>query len=404
MLVTLEKLLSIDSLDVVEVLTQTSDLVARALYADKVDIFLYQPEIEALVAMGVSHTPVGRKQKELGLDVLYLQNNGRTVGVYQDQKSFITGHAEDDPEQLVGVVNGLGIHSIISVPLYVTNQLRGVVEATAIATDAFSEYDLRFLEAVTGWVSIILHRTELIQERLREAREEIWRATAEDLITIIAHDLRNYFTPIGGRLTLLRNRAVEDARTLDLREVESLENSFKHLNRLVNNLLDVTRLEQGSMSIKKELVDVSELVKDVANVFNSPINPVKVEITGMPGDLRVAADPLHLRQALENLVANALNHSPREAEVILKISFNKNPAEKKEQWVTIEVEDCGPGINPDALAHIFERFVKHPGSLGLGLGLYISREIARAHGGTLTVETPLDKGRGTRFFLSLPVS
>ncbi len=118
----------------------------------------------------------------------------------------------------------------------------------------------------------------------------------------------------------------------------------------------------------------------------------------MPDELRVEADPRRIRQLVENLVANALRHSPKEEQVEVELRSEKRD---DGEWATIEVMDQGPGIVPELMPRLFTRFSSGPDSSGLGLGLYLARGIAEAHGGTLTVtSTP---GQGTSFCLSLPV-
>ncbi|OJV90270.1 MAG: hypothetical protein BGO39_02240 [Chloroflexi bacterium 54-19] len=404
-LVALEGLLAIETIDVTEALTQASNLVADALKADKVDVFLYDASQEALVSLGVSQTPTGDKQKELGLDFLLIENGGRTVLTFLNEETFITGHAERDPEELVGIVEGLGIHSVIAVPLYVKGQLRGIVEVTTLIPEAFTRADLHFLEAVAGWISIILHRAELTRQVVYEASEEARRATAEELVTIIAHDLRNYFAIVAGHLGILKRKVLRrkdavkgkppDPWEINEGDIDSVDNVFNQLNRMVEDLLDVSRLESGPFYIDKELFDVVGLVKEIANTFSTVTNPVQVVA---PSELYLSADPRRLRQAIENLLTNALNFSPtnKPVELIVTTATQANTT-----WAVLTVGDKGRGIDPEVLPHLFKRFVKTPGSTGLGLGLYLARQIALAHGGTLAVESM--PGKGTTFIFSLPL-
>lgn len=394
LLVTLERLLTIENVDLKEALNESADMVASALRADKVDVFLYEAGIKALVAMGISHTPVGRLQIELGLNRLYLENGGRTVLTYQTQQPFLTGHAEKDPDQLLGVIEGLGLHSIISVPLYVKGELRGVLEATALAPDAFSEYDLRFLEAVAGWVSTILHRTELTQQIVQEATAEVRQTTAEELITIIAHDLRNYFTPLKGRLALLRRRAAQEGRSHDLEDLDSIDTILSRLNGMTGDLLDVNRLKHASFTLNKRPLELVGLLKEVAATFDYPGRPVIVK--ALP-PIYLEADAERLCQVIENLLANALEYSQSEApvEIIASLVEDKNGRQAR-----VAVIDRGPGIDPQILSQLFKPYVRSDRSHGVGLGLYLIKEIVQAHGGTISVETV--PGGGTNFSLFLP--
>ena len=117
LLSTLQRLLELPAAEVKGTLNQASMLVAGALGADKVDVFLYDAPSASLIARGTSDTPMGRRQHELGLDRMPLANGGRTVLVYRTGDSFAGGRADEDPEMLRGVVEDLGVRSILLVPL-----------------------------------------------------------------------------------------------------------------------------------------------------------------------------------------------------------------------------------------------------------------------------------------------
>lgn len=214
LLITLERLLAIEAIDMREALGEASDLVAEALGADKVDVFLYDPQIDTLVALGISHTPMARRQYELGLDRLPISNGGRSVEVYLTGESYAVGRADLDEGELLGFKQTLGIRSIMAVPMYVAGEKRGVVQVDSAASNAFSEYDLRFLQAVAGWIGTITHRAELIEQNRKDAQEEAKRVVAEELVTTIAHDLGNYLTPLIGRIELIRRDAEREGREL----------------------------------------------------------------------------------------------------------------------------------------------------------------------------------------------
>src|SRR3954449_6905714 len=142
---TLEQLLAIRSTELDAALDQAADLVARAVGADKVDAFLYDPTSESLVAGGTSGTPMGRKQHAIGMDRLPLANGGRTVEVFKTGASRLTGRADEDPGELRGVTEGLGIRSMICARLGIDNQARGVLSVASATPDLWTEEDLRFV-------------------------------------------------------------------------------------------------------------------------------------------------------------------------------------------------------------------------------------------------------------------
>jgi len=207
-LVTLERLLAIEATEFGGALRQAADLLAVAFGAEKVDAFILDPAVSTLVAVGVSNTPLGQRQVALGLNRLPLANGGRAVEVFQSGKSYRTGRADRDSKELVGITQALGVRSTIATVLRVDDAARGVLQASSTRTNAFTERDLEFLEAVARWVGMVAHRAELVEQIATEAIERGRRRVAEELITVLAHDLRNYLTPLKGRLGLIHRRAL----------------------------------------------------------------------------------------------------------------------------------------------------------------------------------------------------
>jgi DNA-binding CsgD family transcriptional regulator len=181
---TLVRLHGIVSPELRPALDQAANLVAEALDAPKVDVFLHEAASDSLVALGTSRTPMGRRQHELGLDRLPLANGGRTVAVYLCGEPCLQRRTDEDSEELRGVIESLGVRSGILTPLDVGQQRRGVVQVVADVPDRFSERDLRFLTAVAGWVGMLTHRTELAEELARRAHRRGNREAGDDLAKI----------------------------------------------------------------------------------------------------------------------------------------------------------------------------------------------------------------------------
>jgi two-component system OmpR family sensor kinase len=390
----LESLLELPAAELRPTLNKVSLVISELLRADKVDVFLLERPTQTLVAVGTSDTPMGRKQKALGLDRLPLANGGRTVQVYETEQPFMTGRQHEDPEELPGIKHRLGVKSALYVPLAVGGEIRGVLGVSSAQVDFFTQDDLRFLVAVARWVGAVAHRVELVQELTKLATRTARRAAAEELVTVLAHDMANHLMPMRARLELIQRRARRDGAVDYLRDADGALASLKAMSRLVSDLLDVSRLDQGLFTLRPQPMDVVALVKEVADALRTPERDV--QYSG-PDELVIVADPDRLRQVLENLAANAMKHSPAGLPVGLDVQAQERT---RGRWVCITVSDQGPGIPPDMLDTLFERFARGPGSTGLGLGLYLARQIATAHGGTLEVTSK--PGEGTRFELSLP--
>jgi signal transduction histidine kinase len=394
LLITLEYLLSLPALDLKATLDEASTQIAGGLRAEKVDVFLYDPRIDSLVALGTSHTPLGARQKALGLDRLPCANGGRSVQVFQTGQSYATGHAEADPEELRGLIEGLGVRSTLAIPLLVQGERRGVVEATSIEPDHFAPGDLEFLSAVAHWIGSITHRAELVEQLRREEAEQASRQAADDLITVLAHDMGNYLTPLSGRVQLIKRRAERDGDSRYQTDANALVHIVDRLQRLIADLLDAGRLEQGIFALVPFPLDLVALIQDTVAALGTEICPITVQA---PPELPMIGDAARLRQALENLLSNAVKYSPEGVPVVVTVVEERRP---DGPWAAIHVRDQGPGIEASLLPQIFDRFVAGNRSRGLGLGLYLAHGIATAHAGTLTVESAL--GQGTEFVLAVP--
>jgi signal transduction histidine kinase len=409
LLATLERLLELAPTGLQPALDAAAQLVAEALGADKVDAFLHVQAIDSLVAVGTSDTPMGRKQHAIGLDRLPLANGGRLVEVFRSGASYRTGRADEDPGELIGITRGLGIRSELAAPLAVGGEQRGLLAAACAQPERFTEDDLRFLEATARWVGIVAHRAELTERVATEAEAAARRTGADELIAIVAHDLNNLLAPLQMRLDLLRRRATLLTTEQVAAHAEGAAAAVERLRRFVGTLLDAERLERGVFAIAPERVDLAALARETAEAIAPARGAVRVEA---PPELVAPADAVRVRQALENLLANALRHSPPGGEVLLAVAAETlppaappdataapAPSDVSGPCVVLSVTDQGPGIPPEVLPRLFERFARGTDSAGLGLGLYIAHQVAAAHGGRLTVETARRRGACFRFVL-----
>jgi signal transduction histidine kinase len=387
----LEALLRLPAGDLKATLDHVANLVAEATGADKIDAFLYDPARDSLVAVGTSTQPLSALQKQHGLDVLQISNGGRVVHVFKTGKTFLTGELDKDMEELPGIREALQIKSKLGVPLDIGGKRRGMMMIASLKPDFFTAEDARFAESVGHWAGIVAHRAELAEEIGRNAAMQARRAAAEELVTVLAHDLRNVLGPLTLRLDVLRMNARPEA----LADVEAAGRTVARLEAMVSDLLDVARIDQGVFQFKPEMVDARALVADVVAVLDTPQHPIRLRVEDGERIL-IAADPARLRQCLENLIANAQQQSPAAAPV--SIFVRRGRGQRQESRVLVEIVDEGPGIAPDFLPHVFERFSTRERG-GLGLGLYIAKRIAEAHGGDLSVVS--QPGKGARFTLSL---
>jgi len=395
LLTTLEGLLELSATEVKATFNQATSLIAEVLAADKVDAFFHNPETETLVALGTSDTPMGRQQRAIGMDRLSFANGGRAVQVFLTGTSFLTGHADQDPDVLFGMKVGLGVKSMIAAVFEVKTLRRGVLLAVSSAPEFFSERDLHFLEAIAHWVGIVIHRAELIERMKRESIERGRRLASEELLTVMARDLRNYLTPIRGRIELLEQRAHREGREQDIRDVRAVNHTLSLLERMSADLLDVAHLNQGIFAINAQPMNLMELVQEVVSAYRTAERPIHVHTHV---EVVFSADPDRLRQLLENVLANAVEYAPKQTPILVKGAIERR---MDGPWMILTVSNEGPGLPAERLATFFHPFVADSQSTSLGLGLYLANRIAAAHGGTLTIDSPA--GQGAQVILALPV-
>jgi two-component system sensor histidine kinase KdpD len=254
----------------------------------------------------------------------------------------------------------------------------------------------QFFEAFTDQAALALgraHSAEAAEAAALRARTEEMRNA---LLSTVSHDLRTPLTVITGAATTLRDArpAMSGGQANDL--VVTICEEADRLERLVRDLLDMTRLEAGALEVKREWVSLEEIIGSALTRLGFKLGARAVR-TDLATDLPlVFADGVLLEQVFVNLFENATKYTP--PETTLEVLGRAQDAA-----VVIEVADRGPGLPPGSEARIFEKFFrgKHGGTSGAGLGLTICRGIAEAHGGTLVAENRKDGG--ALFRLRLPV-
>jgi signal transduction histidine kinase len=230
-------------------------------------------------------------------------------------------------------------------------------------------------------------------ERLREADR-----LKDEFVALISHDLRTPLTSITGYVEL----ALEEDLTDDVRGfLQIVARNSDRLLALVNDLLFVARLQAGELSLEPDDVDLAEVVRDAVEAIEPRAAAKGITLTCVLDTVpTVHADRSRLSQVLDNLVSNALKFTPEGGTVHVSLAANNGS-------VQLEVADSGIGIGAEDQRRLFERFFRAENAVqrqvpGTGLGLYISRVIAEAHEGTISVRSEL--GRGSKFRLELPAA
>ncbi len=220
--------------------------------------------------------------------------------------------------------------------------------------------------------------------------ESLFRAQRR-FIADVGHELRTPLTVIKGNVQWMRRIGQLDAEALD-----SIEEETDRLSRLVDDLLLLARAEAGKLPLRREIVDLDAVAADVLREIQV-VARGKVTLEAKIKPLQVCGDADRLKQVLLNLMSNAVKYTPKGGKVVLAL-------EEDGEWVRCRVQDTGPGIPPEDLPHVFERFYRadkaRSRGKGFGLGLSIAYWIVKHHGGRIEVTSEM--GKGTTFTVHLP--
>lgn len=232
-------------------------------------------------------------------------------------------------------------------------------------------------------------------------KAEVVQSARSEYVAIVSHDLRNPLTSIamGSEVLLSKLRAPEVDREAAIRSVSVIQRNTAMMDRLIRDLLDAERIAAGKLDVKPAKQSINLLLSDCEDLFGSLAlkGSLTLKIAASSENLFAQIDHDRIMQVLSNLIGNAVKHTPRGGTVLLE-------ARRKGDEIEISVTDSGPGIPEAQQKGIFEKFSQlgNGARLGLGLGLYISRWIVEAHGGTISVASK--PGEGCVFAFTVPVA
>jgi nitrogen-specific signal transduction histidine kinase len=312
------------------------------------------------------------------------------VKIMEDREARIVGNTSGIHEYASGSVGASG--TMLVGPLVSRGQTIGVVIAVAPEGKPYTKEDLPLFVELARHASLAIDNARLYldSQQAVHAREEV--------MAIVSHDLRNPLNAVTLAASLLRTS--QGIPVEDREQIAILDVSAKRMSRLIEDLLDVTRLEGGKrLPIEPETVEVSSLLDETQELFKAQASASSVTLQSRAADEvpAVHADRHRVLQVLSNLVGNSLKFTPPGGVVALS-------AEGRDGEVLFTVSDTGPGIPRQHLEDIFSPYwqAKRTERLGAGLGLPIAKGIVEAHGGRIWVESEQEKG--TKFFFTLPVA
>jgi len=294
------------------------------------------------------------------------------------------------------IVRTFAPQAYICVPLIARGRTLGAV--AFILTQHNRHYtaeDVALAEEVAQRAALALDNARLYQE----ARDAI--ALRDQFLSIAAHELKTPLTVLLGNAQAMERRGMREGHLpeRELRAVHVIHEQARRLSKMIAALLDISRLEQGRLSIERARFDLRTLVKRVVDEVQPGLTIHTVEYLAADEPMIVEGDELRLEQVLQNLIGNAVKYSFQGGVVQVQVARRDNRA-------CMSVSDQGIGIPAEDIPHLFERFyrasnIDEEHITGMGIGLYIVKEIVTLHGGSVDVESVL--GTGSTFTVCLPL-
>ncbi|MET0312119.1 MAG: ATP-binding protein [Burkholderiaceae bacterium] len=294
-----------------------------------------------------------------------------------------------------------GMHAYYILPLLARGRTLGALAVVQAESERdLSEDDRALIRELAQRAALALDNSRLYAEaEIARRQAETANRAKDEFLAMLGHELRNPLAPIVTSLELMARRG--DASTANERAI--IGRQVAHLSRLVDDLLDVSRITRGKIQLRREIVDMQAVVSRALEltqpVLERRVRPLKIEVPGGPA--WVSGDAVRLTQVLCNLLTNAAKFTPPEGHISLRMQASP-------KYVQVTVEDGGTGISAELLPRVFDLFVQGEQPIdrqsgGLGLGLAIVKTLVQMHGGTVGAASP-GLGRGSTFAVRLPAA
>lgn len=352
-----------------------------ALYLEKSDSGELEPTYARALGRGRSHEadlpfgePAAVEAFRSGQTVLRQEDVGPTVEGRERRRDYL------------------------GLPMMVGGRCVGGLTFGRFGGPSFPPEHIRLAEFVAWHVGQLLENRRLARRIASlEAQRELARMQ-DEFISTISHELRTPLGFIKGYVTTLLRQDTDWDNEARKEFLRIIDDEADRLRDLIDNLLDSSRLQTGTLSMTLDPARIEQVIRDVTSRTQSLYPDIKLNVEHVKGLPLVEIDSTRIAQVLDNLLSNAYKYAP-ESDVTVRVT-------QYDDRLLVEVEDNGPGIPTEHTSHLFERFYRVPenssGVRGTGLGLYICRKIIEAHGGEVGVET--SAGVGSRFYFTLPIS
>ncbi len=341
------------------------------------------------LAVARADPELSENEKDLGFAVDQVVRTSEPVRIGKTTMEALREVAGEGevPERL----QVLGLRSLLCVPLGPPGCVAGALTlATVASLRRYGPEQLELAQGLAHGAALSLASSRLYQRLVEEDRRK------DDFLAMLAHELRNPLAPIVNATEMLRLRG-DDPKARQ-RAVEIVARQSRHMARLLEDLLDVSRIRHGKIELRREPVEIRDLVRRVVDAART-LGGHEIETT-LPADpVWLNADPARLEQVLANLLHNAVKFTPAPGRIVVRV-------ETRDSEVVLRVCDEGAGIPPDLASRIFDPFVQEDHSLarskgGLGIGLTLVRSLVGLHGGEVEAHSE-GPGHGSELIVRLP--
>lgn len=335
---------------------------------------------------------------EIGFTYALARNQAAAGAVHSGRSAIVR------PDHLTGELRAqaehLGVQVMVMAPVRAGNDLHGLLVATARDHGAVDRQQLRLLEVIAQMTGLALVNADhLRRERLHAERMGSLERVKSEILNLVSHELRSPLTVALGYVTMLEDGTLGEAAEEHRSVLPIVSAKLREMESLVQQMLEASRLEESEQALHLEMLDVRGVAEEALQAARPAAGSGHRLHLEAPGDaVLVEADSGRLATIIGNLISNAIKYSPAGGDVGLRIVADG-------AWVRITVTDHGLGIASEDLPKLFTRFGRiltpeNRGIPGTGLGLHLSRELARQHGGDITATSR--PGIGSVFSVTLP--
>jgi signal transduction histidine kinase len=368
------------TLDIDILMQRIVDAARELTECEAASLLIYDPQDEHL------HFQAATDLLEEGLGRTAVPTESSIAGwIFSNNEPLLVDDALQDPRffREVDVITRFQTRSILGVPMRTTDKTLGVIEAINKENGSFDQEDRKLLELLAAQAAISIENTMLFQQ--------------SDIVAEMVHELRTPLTALTAVANLLQRPDLPNEQRLTL--AQTLHSEVYRLNDMTTDFLELSRLETGRSRFHREPVHLGGLIEECLQVLRAQAEEEAIlfDVNIDRSIIPVQGDRNRLKQVLLNLLTNAIKYNRPGGKVILRLK-------QKRESLLLTIEDTGPGIPEDSLPFIFDRFYRVPDqegdAPGTGLGLAIAKRIVETHGGTISVESEVNKG--STFFLRLP--